>query len=121
MPVETLRVRGYREFVRACDHAGKTIKREVRSALRDVGDVVRAEAQRLFSSTDARSAAGYRVSVRQRSVAVVQSLRKTTGTRPDYGSLQMRTAFLPALKNREAAVERRMEHAIDVIADNFDS
>jgi len=120
MPRETLRVKGYREFVRACDHAGNDTKREVRKTLRTVGDIVRAEASQRFARYDARSAAGYRVSVRQRGVSVVQSLRKTTGLRPDYGTLQMKRALLPALVTKETEVEHAMERAIDTVADHFD-
>jgi hypothetical protein len=117
---ETIRVKGYREFLRAADRAGKESKSEVRSTFRKVGDVVKHEAARRFESIDARSAAGYRTRVRQRGVAVEQSLRRTTGKRPDFGSLQMRDALIPALEQKEHEVEREMEHAIDVVADHFE-
>ncbi len=67
-----------------------------------------------------KSAAGYRVRVRQRGVAVEQSLRKTTGTRSDFGELQMRQALLPALEANEDRVESAMEAAIDTVADHFE-
>jgi hypothetical protein len=117
---ETLRVRGYREFLRAANKAGPDTKKEVRSAFREVGEAIRAEAVARFSSVDARSAVGYRVAVRQRGVAVEQRRRKTTGLRPDYGALQMRRALLPALRANEAETERRMERAIDRVADHFE-
>ena len=121
MPSETLRVHGYREFLRATDHAGKESKRVVRDTLRQVGDVLRVEAQRRFENIDAASAAGYRVRVRQRGVAVEQSIRKTTGRHPEYGALQMRKALLPALVHEQANVENRMERALDTVADHFDN
>lgn len=121
MPPETLRVSGYREFVRATDRAGRDAKNLVRSMLRTVGEILRVDAQQRFSRIDARSAAGFRVSVRQQGVFVQQSLRKTTGTRPDYGSLQMRVGLLAALTHRETDVEHAFEHALDGIADHFDS
>lgn len=120
MPEETLRVRGYREFLRAADRAGRETKKVVRDRLRVVGQSVRDEAQQLFGKYDQRSAAGYRVRVRQRGVFVEQSLRKTTGLRPDYGALQMRRALLPALEDREAEVERDMQKALDDVANHFD-
>jgi hypothetical protein len=113
-------VHGYRQFVRACDRAGKESKTLVRGALREVGEVVRVDAARRFQQIDARSAAGYRVSVRTTGVRVVQSLRKTTGTRSDYGALQMRQALLPALSAKEAEVEATFELVTDKIADHFD-
>ena len=116
----TLRVSGYREFVRACDHAGKDAKREVRTTLRGVGEAVRVAATSRLARIDERSAAGLRVSVRQQGVFVVQSLRKTTGKRPDYGALQMRRALLPALRSKTDETEHAMEQAVDRVADHFD-
>lgn len=121
MPADTVRARGLREFIRAADHAGPDSKRFVRSAFREAGEDVKKDATLRFGSIDARSAAGYRVSVRQRGVSVYQSIRKTTGLRPDYGRLQMRKALLPALTANEKSTERRLEHAIDLVADHFDS
>lgn len=121
MPAETLRVTGLTTFIRACDRAGPDTKKEVRSAFRDVGTDVQQEAARLFDRYDERSAAGYRVSVRQTGVSVYQSIRKTTGTRPDYGALQMRRALLPALAAKESATDARFELAMDRVADNFES
>jgi hypothetical protein len=117
---QTLRIRGYREFLRAATRAEKESKKEVRAALRAVAEPVRVEAASLFDTLDARSAAGYRVRVRQRGVSVEQSLRKTTGKHPEFGSLQMREALIPALEAKEHEIERGMEDAIDRIADHFE-
>lgn len=117
---ETLRVKGLRELMRATARAQSDTRREVRASLREVGDVVRDEAERLFAVTDERSARGYRTRVRQRGVSVEQSLRKTTGTRPDYGALQMRRALVPAVSSKEGEIEDRMERALDRVADRFE-
>jgi hypothetical protein len=115
-----LRLKGYREFLRAASRASKESQSEVRGTFRKVGDIVREEATFRFQRFDARSAAGYRTRVRQRGVAVEQSLRRTTGTRPDFGALQMRKALVPALDSKRDKVEREMEHAIDKVADHFE-
>lgn len=120
MPAETLRVTGYTTFLRACDRAGRDTKVETRAAFRESGDAVRKEWSLRFASIDPRSAAGYRVSVRQTGVFVVQSIRKTTGLRPDYGALQERFG-LRVLTDLEPVIERAAEHALDRVADNFDS
>lgn len=117
---ETLRVKGYKEFLRATDRAGRDAKRFIREAFREVGEQVRVEAQRLFEKTNERSAAGYRVRVRLRGVAVEQSIRKTTGQHPEYGALQMRKALLPALREKETEVALATERALDKVADHFD-
>ena len=120
MAQETIRIHGLRELQRAAQRAGKEARKEVRAALRDAAEPVRRDATARFAVVDARSAAGYRVAVRQRGVAVEQRLRKTTGKRPDYGSLQMTRALLPALQANAELIEREAEKAVDRIADHFE-
>lgn len=117
---ETVVVHGYREFLRACAKAEPDTRKTVRDALRKVGAVVREDATRRFSAIDTGSAHGFKTRVRQRGVAVEQSIRKTTGNRPDYGSLQMRRGLLPAMVENANDTVRAMEHAVDEIADHFE-
>ncbi len=118
---ETLIVSGYKPLLKALQHAEKNTRLFVRDAFREVGEIVRVDAARRFTPVSSVSAAGYRVRVRQRGVAVEQSLRKTTGRRPDYGARQMTEALLPALESNEGRVEREFEHAIDRVADRFET
>lgn len=117
---DSVKVKGYREFLRACDRADKQTKREVRKTFREVGDIVRDDARERFSGLSERTAAGFRTVVRQRGVSVEQKLRKTTGLRPDWGAIQMRKALLPALNSKERQVVREFEQAMDRVADHFD-
>ena len=117
---QTLRVKGYKEFLRASDRAGKETRKEVRGTFRKVGEIVRVDARTRYRPSDARSAAGLRTVVRQRGVSVEQSLRKTTGKHPEWGKWQMRQALLPALEEKAGQVEQELEHAIDRVADHFD-
>jgi hypothetical protein len=117
---QTLVVHGYREFLKATQHADRNSRLFVRQTFRNVGELVRVDAQQRFNRYSSVSAAGYRVRVRQRGVAVEQSLRKTTGRRPDWGARQMVDALIPALDSKQTAVERRMEEAIDLVAAHFD-
>lgn len=116
---QTAHVKGYREFLRACDRAGKDTKREVRATFRKVGDIVKVDARHRYRAVDAHSAMGLRTVVRQRGVSVEQSLRKTTGQHPEWGKWQMRHALLPALDAEEANVDRALEQAINKVADRF--
>ncbi|HKN43696.1 MAG TPA: hypothetical protein VJW23_07215 [Propionibacteriaceae bacterium] len=116
----TLHVKGLREYLRAASRAEKETKTETRKAFSQVGEIVREEATRLFERVDAKSAQGYRTRVRQSGVSVEQSLRRVTGARPDYGSLQMREALLPALENKEHELEGEFDDAIDTVADHFE-
>lgn len=113
-------VRGYKPFLRACDRAGRDVRREVHSIFREVGEIVRVDAARRFASVSPVSAAGYRVRVRQRGVSVEQSLRKTTGRNPEYGGRQMRHALLPALMSKQREIDAEFEHAIALVADVFE-
>ena len=92
----------------------------MRRALREVGEVVRADAAADFSKYSARSAAGFKVRVRQRGVAVEQSLRKTTGRHPEWGGLQMTKALIPARTRDEEKIEQGFERALGRVADIFE-
>ena len=120
MAGSAIRVKGYKQCARAARKAGKATNKEVRAAFKEVGEPVRADATSKFNLIDARSAAGYRVAVRQRGIAVEQRLKKTTGKRGDYGSMQMRRALIPALHQNEGKIDKAMDHAIDKVADIFD-
>ena len=117
---ETLRVDGYRGFMRAIARADNQRRKQVRATLRTVGEDVHADATTFFMPISAKSAAGYRTRVRQTGIAVQQSLRKTTGRRPDYGGLQMRRALLPALAANAPELEQKMERAMEQVCDHFD-
>lgn len=121
MAGQGLHVKGYRELMRATALADKQSKRTIREEFRQVGERVRQEAAVSFASVSPRTAAGYRTRVRQRGIAVEQSLRKTTGTRPDFGRLQMRRALLPALYGNADNLERDLERALDRVCDRFDA
>ncbi len=113
-------VRGYKPFLKAVRHATPDSRRQVRRAFREVGEIVRVKAEEMFKPYSAVSAAGYKVRVRQRGIAVEQSLRKTTGKRPDYGALQMRNALLPARHDTFEETQVEFEKALDRVADHFD-
>jgi len=112
----TVAVRGYTELLRALRDADRNTRLEIRHALRDVGELVRSDAAVRFAPIDAGSAAGYKVRVRQRGVAVEQSLRRTTGKHPQYGALQMRRALVPALHENEAETIMKMNEALEKVA-----
>lgn len=115
----TVQVKDFRLFMAALAATDRKTQRAAREEIRKAGDAVRLEAGVRFGPVDRRSAAGYRTRVRQRGVAVEQSLRRTTGRRPDFGGLQMRRALVPALEHNEEATARALEHALDEVCDQF--
>lgn len=121
MAASTTRVKGYREFVRACNRAAdRDTPRFVKGAFRAVGDIVKDDARQRFAPIDARSAAGFRTVVRVRGVTVEQRIPRTTGQHPQFGALQMRVALLPAVENKQREVEHEFERALDQVATHFD-
>jgi|SRR5882724_9846858 len=104
-----IRYEGLNDLIRAFKEVDAGILPELKNDLGKVGDVVRDEARRRFETVSTKTAAGFETRVRVGSsalVVVAQSLRKTTGTRPDFGARQMRDALLPArAAKHEQAVE----------------
>lgn len=112
-------VQGYREFLRACEAAPPLLRREIRGTYREVGDIVKKDAREKLSDLSRKSADGYRTYVRTRGIEVEQSLRKTTGLRPDWGKTQMRKALIPALDEKEPEVVAAFEAATEEIVQEF--
>lgn len=119
MQEDTVIVRGYTEFVRACDHADRETRKELRSTFREVGEVVRVEWAGDEQRFGAFTASGLRTIVRQRGVSVEQTRRKTTGLRPDFGRLQQSVGD-QVFDGKEAEIEDAFEKAIDRVADHFE-
>ena len=86
--------------------------------LRSGGQIVQEEARKQFIRKVSgrgvqRTAEGFRTYVRVGgAVSVEQSLRKTTGLRPDWGALQMTEALLPARDEKLDEVAERIEDGI---------
>lgn len=113
----TLKVDGLKEFNRDLRQAEKDTRKVVRDKLKEVGDFVRADAAGRLDEYDPRSASKLRVRVRAAGIFVEQSLRKTTGLRPDFGQLQMTRALLPAMADNEGELMQKMEGAVNDLAD----
>lgn len=100
----------------------KEIQKDVRVALATAGEEVRKESDALTSRElrSPKSGHGYRVRVRNTGVFVEQSLRKTTGLRPKWGSTQMSRSLIPALEDNEDKTEVFMEKAMEEVAGFFE-
>ncbi len=110
----SIQYEGLRQIAQALKETDESTLAELQRDLGDVGDVVKTEAVDLFDRIDARSASHFdtRVRVNSSSLALVdvgQSLRKTTGKRPDFGKLQVEEALLPARDRKIAQATRILE------------
>lgn len=119
MPPQTVRVRGYRETMRALARADKESRRAVQGEFRRVGEIVTKEWAFRFRDVDAKSAAGLRTRVRQGGVSAEQSKRRTTGQHPEFGAMQMRYGAR-VLADKESEIVEGFDDALDRVADHFD-
>ena len=120
MANETIRLHGYREFMRVTRKAERETKGKIDARMREAGDIVRADAYQRFQRYDEKSASGFRVRARVGGIFVEQKLRKTTGQHPEYGELQLSRALEPALVSKENEVVANLEKALDELADIVD-
>lgn len=113
----SVKVKGQRDLVRAFRSMEKDVAKETRKGLKDAAEPVRREAQARFSVHSIKSAAGFRVAVRTRGVAVEQRLSRTTGAHPEWGALQMETALIPARESKTDEVIDALEKVLDRLGD----
>ncbi len=123
-----VRVNGLRELQAALSKASKESRVGVRSALRDVAEPVRRDAEVLALSEVTRMTEPWsemRTGVTRTSVYVAPKKRGVKGRgaagsrRPKFGTLLMERAMQPALDKHQAETERRLEDALDKVADHF--
>jgi hypothetical protein len=115
----TVRVTGLRETRKAFEKGSDELK-GFEEELKRIAEPVARDVSHRLGKYDSRSAGGVKVRRHGFEVSVRQTLRKTTGKRGDYGSLQMREAFLPALSQHEPEVNREVEQWLDRIFDKSD-
>lgn len=115
MPNETVKVEGLRDLHRALRRYDKSLALELNRRLKQAAELVRGDAAARFQRINAVSAAGFRPRARSGAAFVEQSRKRTTGTRPDFGSLQMSLALLPALESKSGEVEQSIERMLDEI------
>ena len=115
-PLTRVIVKGQRELDASFRRYESRVRYGLAKDLLTAAGVVAVDARNRFSSIDQRSAAGFRPRVRSRRggavVVVEQRLRRTTGQHPQYGSLQMGIALLPALKDNEANVVAAIDYLL---------
>ena len=116
MAVGTIRIHGLRELNSALKRYDKELQGDLDASLLDAGLEISHLAAAKFSFYDAKSAMGFRPRMRGFGRLVVeQRYRKTTGFHPEFGSLQMQKALLPARAQGEPMLVAKLEHALDTL------
>jgi hypothetical protein len=122
----TFVVTGFKEVVQATAYLVPSERKETREALGSIGEIVRRDwSGRLTSDTRkgkgryrVKSAAGLKVRLRQRDVAVEQILTKTTGQHSQYGAFQA-IEGRQALADDELQIEAQIGVAMDKVVAIF--
>lgn len=115
MAQQTIRVKGYREYVAALNKVNKAAAKTVRAALREVARPVAETAKVNLSQYQGASLNTIGPKVTTRGVAVTQRAKKVTGLRPDFGALQMTEGLIPALDDHADEIENRADQALGVL------
>lgn len=120
----TVEVEGYTEFRRAMRGAGKDIARDAAKELRAATDVVRLRAEELAASNIRNVTPRWgriRLGTTTRIAYIVPRSRREHGSpRPNFGTLLLERAMVPAADDKEDEIARAMEHFIDTFIAKHD-
>jgi len=113
---EPIRLEGVRELITALHEIAPETEVAVRDELRKVGKPVAADATKRMADIHVTNV-DFRVYIRRRdTVTVEEAKRKTTGTQPEFGALQMVEGLLPArdekLEDAAKGIERRLDQIL---------
>lgn len=111
----TVRVKGYREVTRALNQVDKGTRKALLDALKKGADPVAQDARQRLSSYAGLSTTTIVPRAVAGGVFVTQKRGKKTGTRPDFGSLQMRVGLIPAAAANEDHVRDMVDDAMDTL------
>jgi hypothetical protein len=121
-----IKVEGLVELNRAFKVADKSLAKEYRAALRDVGEPVRADAERLAVeriTTVGIPWSRMRVGLTQKVVYVAPKQRGSRGgrgRRPKFGTKLLERAMLPALNANIDEAERRFERMLGEVGKDWE-
>jgi hypothetical protein len=110
---------GFRELEVAFTKIVLEVDPVLSASLRALAEPVKRQAQLSASgwsaagAGQARTAAGIRIRRNKLNIRVEQGMRKTTGFHGNYGGIQMRHFFLPALEAHTAEIEAGATKVID--------
>lgn len=113
MPSATIRLHGYRETMLALRNVDRGTRLAVTAGLREAAWPVQSDIKSRLRRYNDISLDTIGIAVRLSGVAVTQRKKKVTGERPDFGALQMRKGFIPALWDNAGETERAVGIAFD--------
>jgi hypothetical protein len=118
VPGPAAQLTGYTRLLTALKDAPKAVEKALRAEFRAAGQILADEWAGRFSKYSDKTAAGLKPYVRAAGLEVDQTLAKTTGLRPDWGSRQMAVG-LQALDDKTpeivAGAEAAMQKAVETV------
>lgn len=111
----TLRVKGYREVTRALNQVDKDTRKTLLDALKKAAEPTSQDARSRLSRYAGLDTASIQPRAVSTGVYITQKHGKTTGTRPDFGSLQMRQGLLPAVYDHQDDFRDEVDHALGTL------
>jgi hypothetical protein len=112
MAAGTVRLKGYRETIRALEQIKRGAGKAMLGGLKDAAEPVRQEWISRLQRYQGASTSTIGPKVLTRGILVTQRARKRTGLRGDFGSLQMRHG-LAALFDKQDETVKAVEKALD--------
>lgn len=109
----TVKVRGYREVLRALNAVDKDTRKTVLDGLKEAAKPIATDAGSRLSGYQGLSTSTIQPRAVGTGVYITQKKAKKTGARPDFGSLQMRQGLLPAVYQAQDDISDQVEHELD--------
>lgn len=109
----TVRVKGYRECLRALNQVDKETRKAMLDGLKKAAEPVSQDARQRLSKYHGLDTGSIQPRAVANGVYITQKHGKKTGTRPDFGSLQMQKGLIPAAYEGQDLFVRRVEDEFD--------
>lgn len=111
----TVNVKGYREVLRALNQVDRGTRKAVLDGMKEAAAPIAADARSRLSGYRGMSTGTIQPRAVASGVFITQKKGKKTGTRPDFGSLQMRQGLLPAAWEAQDDISDHVEDALDTL------
>lgn len=108
-------ITGYRETIRAIGAVDRAQKREIQKGLREAAAPIAEDTRRRLTKYNGLSLETIRPRTGVGGVYITQRQGKKTGTRPDFGSLQMVKGFIPAADAGELALAEKVNEQLGAL------
>lgn len=116
MPEPVARFQGYTQLIASLRSLPRAQEAMIREEFRAIGRVLATRWAEKIATLNppgtTRTVEGYRPYVRLRGLEVDQTVRKTTGLRPDWGKTQMVRGGIPVLEETEPEIVAGIDEAM---------